>query len=59
MASSGLIARVLKKHGQQLQAKWRNDLTAMSAVATKAESAQMSWKNRGPVSAIAGRGCRE
>jgi signal transduction histidine kinase len=35
MASSGLIARVLKKHGQQLQAEWLNDLTAMSAVATQ------------------------
>jgi signal transduction histidine kinase/CheY-like chemotaxis protein len=35
MASSGLIARVLKKHGPQLQAKWLNDLTAMSAVATQ------------------------
>jgi signal transduction histidine kinase/ActR/RegA family two-component response regulator len=34
MASSGLIARVLKKHGQQLQAEWLNDLAATSAVAS-------------------------
>jgi signal transduction histidine kinase/ActR/RegA family two-component response regulator len=37
MASSGLIARVLKKHGQQLQAKWLNDLRAMSADATQGQ----------------------
>jgi signal transduction histidine kinase/ActR/RegA family two-component response regulator len=47
MASSGLIARVLNKNGQQLQADWLNHLTAVSAVAAQGRIAPDELQKQG------------